>query len=84
MSLGSSLASGGILCLLTTPDLEDTNKARVKTNEEKGQALLERFIQQSNQNHIDERKHVLSDLNRVLAQSGPDDKLTEEEFERSP
>ena len=29
----------------TTPDLEDLNAARLKTNEEKGQALLGRFIQ---------------------------------------
>ena len=62
----------------TTPDIEDTNRARLKTNEEKGQALLGRFIQQSNQNK--ERKHILNDLNRTLAQSGPDDELTEEEF----
>ena len=68
----------------TTPDLENTNKAMLKTNEEKGQALLGRFIQMSNQNNLDEKKHVLNDLNRALAQSGPDDKLTEEECERSP
>ena len=37
----------------TTLDLEDTNRARLKTNEEKGQALLGRFIQQRNQNNID-------------------------------
>ena len=62
----------------TAPDTEDTNKARLKTNEEKSQALLGRFIQQSNQNK--ERKHILNDLNRTLAQSSPDDELTEEEF----
>ena len=62
----------------TAPDTEDTNKARLKTNEEKGEALLGRFIQQSNQNK--ERKHILNDLNRTLAQSSPDDELTEEEF----
>ena len=48
----------------TTPDLEDTNRVRLKTNEEKGQALFGRFIDQSNQNNWEERKHVLSDLNR--------------------
>ena len=32
----------------TTPDIEDTNRARIKTNEEKDQSLLGRFIQQSN------------------------------------
>ena len=66
----------------TAPDTEDTNKARLKTNEEKGQALLGRFIQQSNQNK--ERKHILNDLNRTLAQSSPDDELTEEEFNEAP
>ena len=45
----------------TTPDLKDPNKARLKTNEEKGQALLGRFIQLSNQNNLDERKHVLTE-----------------------
>ena len=30
--------------------------------------------------NLEERKHVLSDLNRTLEQSGPDDELTEEEF----
>ena len=48
----------------TNPDLENTNRVRLKTNEEKGQALLGRFIEQSNQNNSEERKHVLSDLNR--------------------
>ena len=62
----------------TTPDIEDTNRARLKTNEEKGQALPGRFIQQSNQNT--ERKHILNDLSRTLAQSGPDDELTDEKF----
>ena len=64
----------------TTPDLEDMNGARLKTNEEKGQALLGRFIQQSNQNNLDERKHILSDLNSTLSENGPDDEITEEEF----
>ena len=36
----------------TTPDLEDVNRARLKTNEVKSQALLGRFIQQSNQNNL--------------------------------
>ena len=30
--------------------------------------------------NLEERKHVLSDLNRTRAQRGPDDELTEEEF----
>ena len=61
----------------TTPDLEDTNRVRLKSNEEKGQAVLGRFIEQSNQNNSEERKHVLSDLNRSAEHVH---KLTEEEF----
>ena len=61
------------------PGIEDTNRARLKTNE----ALHGWFIQQSNQNNLEKRKHVLSDLNRTLAQSGPDDELTEEEFNKA-
>ena len=38
------------------------------------------LIQQSNENNLEERKHILIDLNRTLAQSGPDKELTEEEF----
>ena len=64
----------------TTPDIEDTNRARLKTKEEKDQSLLGRFIQHSNQNNLEERKHILNDLNRTLAQSGPDDELTDEKF----
>ena len=60
----------------TAPDLEDANRSRLKTNEEKGQALLGRFIQQSNQNNLEEMKHILSDLNRTRTQSGPDDEFT--------
>ena len=62
------------------PDIKNTNKAKLKTNQEKGQANLGRFLQQSNQNKLEERKHIMSDLNRTLAQSGSDDDLTEEEF----
>ena len=43
----------------TTPNIEDTNRSRLKTTEEKGQALLGRFIHQNNQNNKEERKHVL-------------------------
>ena len=63
-----------------TPDLQNTNMTRLKTNEEKGEALLGRFIQQSNQNSLEEKKHVLTDLKRTLVQSGSDDELTEEDF----
>ena len=30
----------------------------------------------------EKRKHVPTDLNRTLTQSGPDDELTEEEFKK--
>ena len=55
------------------------------TNEEKGQALLGRFRQQSNQNNLDEGKHIglLSDLNSTLAESGHDDEITEDEFNQA-
>ena len=59
------------------------NGARLKTNEEKGQALLGRFIQQSNQNNLGEGKHILSDLSSTLSVSGPDDETTEDEFNKA-
>ena len=43
----------------TTPDLENTNRARLETNEEKGQALLGRFIPQSNQSRKKRSMHRL-------------------------
>ena len=60
----------------TTPDLEDANRSRLKTNEEKGQDLLGRVIEQSNQNDLEEMMHIMSDLNRTRAQRGPDDEFT--------
>ena len=39
-----------------TPDLIDASGAVLKTSKEKGSALLQRFVQQSNQNNLDERK----------------------------
>ena len=54
----------------TIPDIKDTNKTKLKTNQEKGRADLGRFLQQSNQNKLEERKHIMRDLNRTLAQSG--------------
>ena len=53
---------------------------RLKTNEEKCQAVLGRFIQQGYQNNLDERKYILSDLNSTLAESDPYDETTEDEF----
>ena len=42
----------------TTPDLIDANGAVLKTSQEKGSALLQCFVQQSNENNLDERKAV--------------------------
>ena len=39
-----------------TSDLIDASGAVLKTSKEKGSALLQRFVQQSNQNNLDERK----------------------------
>ena len=64
------------------PNSKDTNWARRKTNEKKGNVLLGWFIQ-CNQNTLQERKHILSDLNRTLAQSGPNEELAEEEFNKA-
>ena len=39
-----------------TPDLTDASRAVLKTSKEKGSPLLKRFVQQSSQNNLDERK----------------------------
>ena len=53
----------------------------LKTNKEKGSALLQRFVQQSNQNNLDERKAVCKELDRTLTEAGSnDDMITELEF----
>ena len=61
----------------TTPDLEDANTSWLKTNEEKGHALHGRFRQQSDQNKLEEMKHILSNLNRTRAQSGPEEEFNQ-------
>ena len=64
-----------------TPDLIDASGAVLKTNKEKGSALLQRFVQQSNQNNLDERKAVCKGLDRTLTEAGSnDDMITELEF----
>ena len=64
-----------------TPDLVDANGAVLKTSKEKGSALLQRFVQQSNQNNLDERKAVWKGLDRTLTEAGSnDDIITELEF----
>ena len=47
-----------------TPDLIDASGAVLKTSKEKGSALLQRFVQQDNQNNLDERKAVWKGLDR--------------------
>ena len=64
-----------------TPDLIDASRAVLKTSKEKGSALLQRFVQQSNQNSLDERKAVWEGLDRTLTEAGSnDDIITELEF----
>ena len=58
------------------PDIVDTNGTVLKTNEEKGSALLKRFIEQSDQKHPDEKKKYMSKLNLNLTQTGLDDEIT--------
>ena len=61
-----------------TPDLIDASGAVLKTSKEKGSALLQRFVQQSNQNNLDERKAVWKGLDRNLTEAGSNDNLITE------
>ena len=62
-------------------DLIDSSGVVLKTSKEKGSALLQRFVQQRNQNNLDERKAVWKGLDRTLAEaSSNDDMITELEF----
>ena len=61
-----------------TPDLIDASGAVLKTSKQKGSALLQRFVQQSNQNNLDERKAVWKGLDRTLTEVGSNDDLTTE------
>ena len=64
-----------------TPDLIDASGTVLKTCKEKGSALPERFVQQSGQNNLDERKAVWKGLDRTLTEVGSnDDLITELEF----
>ena len=64
-----------------TPDLIDASGSVLKTSKEKGSALLQRFVQQSNQNNLNERKAVWEGLDRTLTEAGSnDDMITELEF----
>ena len=65
----------------TTLDLTDANGDVLKTTEEKGSALLQRFVQQSDQNNPEEKKAVWKVLDRTLTETGSnDDLITELEF----
>ena len=64
-----------------TPDLIDASGSVLKTSKEKGSALLQRFVQQSNQHNLDERKAVWKVLDRAPTEAGSnDDLITELEF----
>ena len=64
-----------------TPNLIDVSGAVLRTSKEKGSALLQRFVQQSHQNNLDERKAVWKGLDRTLTEAGSNvDMITELEF----
>ena len=64
-----------------TPDLIDASGAVLKTSKKKGSALLQRSVQQSNQNNLDERKVDWKGLDRTLRETGSNnDLVTELEF----
>ena len=63
-----------------TPNLIDVSGAVLKTSKEKGSALLQRFIQQSSQNKLDEKKAASKGLDRTLTEAGSNDLITELEF----
>ena len=65
----------------SSPDLIDANGTILKTSKEKGSALLQRFVHQSNQNNLDERKTIWKGLDRTIIVAGSnDDQITELEF----
>ena len=60
---------------IITPDLIDASGAVLKTSKEKGSALLQNFVKQSNQNNLHERKAVLKRLYRTMTETGSNDYL---------
>ena len=65
-------------------DLLDASGSVLKTSKEKGSALLQRFVQQSSQNNLDERKAVWEGLDRTLTEAGSnDDMITELGFTKA-
>ena len=63
-----------------TPPTSDASGAVLKTNKEKGSALFQRFVQQSHQNNLDERKAACKGLDRTLTEAGSNHMITELEF----
>ena len=63
-----------------TPDMLDTNGVKLKTNEEKGSALLKRFIQQSDQKNLEDKKKYMAKLEQIIFETGLDDEITIGEF----
>ena len=64
-----------------TPDLIDVCGAELKTSKEKGSSVLQRFVKQSNQNNLDERKAVWKGQDRTLTEARSNDyPITELEF----
>ena len=60
-----------------TPDLIDASGTVLKTSNEKVSALLQRFIQQSNENKVDERKAVWKGLDKALTETNSNDDLSQ-------
>lgn len=60
----------------TTPDITDPHGSLLKSDEEK----LDRFVQQRDQGHLDDRERILNALHQTMAQDVPDKQLTEEDF----
>ena len=71
-------ADGGRAENTNTPDLIDASGAVLKTSKEKGSALLQHFVQQSNRNNLDERKTVWKGQDRNLTAAGSNDDLITE------
>ena len=59
-----------LLVLLACTYNNDTIITLLKTSKEKCSALLQRFVQQSNQNNLDARKAVWKGLDRTLTEAG--------------
>ena len=73
--------NGGLRCEHQTPPPSpfiDARGAVLKTNKEKGLGLLQRFVQQSNENNLDEWKTVWKGLDRNLTEAGSNDDLITE------